>query len=149
MSNNSNKQKPDISYFRLSLVQFLNENFPLLSLDNNFISSRSEAASQEYEQAIRNGYNHIEAQEYANEILFRDLHYSKYNMLVTILWNEFAGIVEPEYAKAFAAELLPGCEAVFEKYLLSDNFEDESEFELLYTELTGTISIYIDEHGLQ
>ena len=146
---NSNNNKQDISYFRLSLVQFLNESFPLLSFDDNFISSRSDAASQAYEQAVRNGYNHIEAQEYANEVLFRDLHYSKYNILVKILWNEFAGTVEPEYAKAFAIKLLPECEAVFSKYPQSIDFESESEFELLYTELTGTISIYIDDYGLQ
>jgi hypothetical protein len=39
------------------------------------------------------------------------------------------------------------CESVFEKYHLSADFENKPEYELLYTEQTGTIAIYIDEHG--
>ncbi|OAV65181.1 hypothetical protein Barb4_03540 [Bacteroidales bacterium Barb4] len=38
---------------------------------------------------------------------------------------------------------------VFAKYPLSDDFAYEPEFELLYTELTGTISIYLEEHEFQ
>ena len=141
----SNKNTTDISYFRLSLIQFLRESHPELSSDNEFISSRSEAATETYEQAIRNSNDQFNAVEYANEVLFRDLHFSKHDTLVTILWNEFVDTVPQSSAK----ELLTECESVFAKYALSDDFAYSPEFDLLYTELTGTISIYFDEHGLQ
>lgn len=146
--NNKNDVR-DISYFTLSLVDFLRESHPERLSDNEFIDSRSEAAAEAYEQAVRNGYGYIDAVEYANEVLFRNLHFSKYNTLVNILWNEFADVIEPDKAKTFAINILPECEAVFVNYPLSADFEYEPEWDLLYTELTGTISIYLEEHGLQ
>ena len=145
----SSKNMPDISYFRLSLIQFLRESYPALFSNNEFISSRSEAATEIYEQAIKNGSDQLNAVEYANEVLFRDLHFSKHDTLVTILWNEFADIVPQSSAKELAVKLLPECETIFAKYALSDDFAYSPEFDLLYTELTGTISIYFEEHGLQ
>ncbi|KAA6333790.1 hypothetical protein EZS27_017832, partial [termite gut metagenome] len=112
------------------------------------ITSRSEAAAESYEQAVRNGSNPIEAAEQANAVLFEGLHFSKHDTLVTVIWNEFAGVVPQSEAGAFALSLLPACEPVFAKYPLWDDFAYTSEFDLLYTELTGTISIYLDEHGL-
>jgi Domain of unknown function (DUF1896). len=144
----SNKNKADISYFRLSLIQFLQESHPELSSDNEFISSRSETASEIYEQAIKNGNDQFNAIEYANEVLFRDLHFSKHDTLVTIFWNEFADTIPQSSAKELAIKLLPECESVFAKYPLSDDFAYSPEFDLLYTELTGTISIYFEEYGL-
>jgi hypothetical protein len=101
---------------------------------------------------VNDGSHSIEAEEQANTVLFQGLHFSKHDTLATILWNEFANI-EPEEAKAFAIDILPECEAVFAKYPLSDDFAYNPLFELLYTELTGTISIYLtslylNEHGL-
>ena len=145
----SSKNTTDISYFRLSLIQFLHESHPELSSNNKFISSRSEAAAEIYEQTIKNGNDQFNAVEYANEVLFRDLHFSKHDTLVTILWNEFADTVPQSSAKELAVELLPECETIFAKYTLSNDFAYSPEFDLLYTELTGKISIYFDEHGLQ
>ena len=145
----SSKNTTDISYFRLSLIQFLHESHPEFSSNNEFISSRSEAAAEIYEQTIKNGNEQINAVEYANEVLFRDLHFSKHDTLVTILWNEFVDTVPQSSAKELAIKLLSECEYVFAKYALSDDFAYSLEFDLLYTELTGTISIYFDEHGLQ
>jgi len=51
----SKKQALDISYFRLSLIEFLNESHPERFQDNCFIISRTDAAIETYEQAIRNG----------------------------------------------------------------------------------------------
>jgi len=139
----------NISYFRLSLIDFLNESHPELSSDDKFISARSEAAIDVYEQAIRKGDNHIEAEEQANKVLFHDLHFSKHDTLVNILWNEFSDIISENEAKDWAIRLLAECKAVFAKYSLSDDFAYEPEFDLLYTELTGTITIYLEEHGIQ
>lgn len=49
-------------------------------------------------------------------------------------------------AKVFAEKILPICEKVYDKYPLSDNFSYAPECELLYTELTGTVQIYMEEH---
>jgi hypothetical protein len=54
---------PDISYFRLSLTDFLRESFPELLIDKTFIAARNEAATETYSQTVTNGSNHIEAEE--------------------------------------------------------------------------------------
>ncbi|MDR2534099.1 MAG: DUF1896 domain-containing protein, partial [Tannerellaceae bacterium] len=40
------------------------------------------------------------------------------------------------------------CETVFSQYSLSDGFAYEPEYDLLYTELTGTIALYLESHEL-
>ncbi|KAA6307873.1 hypothetical protein EZS27_040453, partial [termite gut metagenome] len=91
----------------------------------------------------------IEAAEQANAVLFEGLHFSKHDTLVTVLWNEFAGVVPQSEAGAFALSLLPSCEPVFAKYPLGDDFAYDPLFDLLYTELTGIVSLYMEEHELQ
>jgi hypothetical protein len=140
---------PDISYYRLSLTDFLRESHPELLIDKNFIATRSEAAAETYSQAVRNGGNHIEAGEQANAILFQDLHFSTHNTLTDILWNEFADVIPEDGAKSWAILLFSECEHVFAEYTLSDNFAYEPEYESLYTELTGTVANYFEEHGIQ
>jgi hypothetical protein len=139
----------DISYYRLSLTDFLRENHPALFFDNNLIAVRSEAATEAYGQAVENGSSHIEAAEQANIVLFQDLHFSRHDTLVSVLWNEFSDVIPEDEAKDRAIRLFPECEAVFDKYSLSDDFAYEPEYELLYTELTGVIALYLESYGLQ
>ena len=146
---NNKKHAPDISYFRLSLMAFLKESHPERLKDKRFILSCTDAATETYEQAILNGDTPEEAIEQANEILFDGLHFSKHDTLVNILWNEFAEEVPEDEAKSMAIKLLSECESVFAEYPLSDDFAYEPEYELLYTELTGTIALYLESHGLQ
>lgn len=54
-----------------------------------------------------------------------------------------------EELKPFALKMFPVCESVFLKYELTDDFAYCHEFDELYTEITGTISIWIEENGLQ
>jgi hypothetical protein len=144
-----NKNCPaDLSYFRLLLIDFLYESHPQLLADRKFISARTDAALAVYEQAAKNGDNPVDAEHLANEALFHGLHFSKYDMLKNILWNEFSDKVPEDEAKILAIKLLFECETVFDKYSLSDNFAYSPEYELLYTELTGLISFYMDEHGI-
>jgi hypothetical protein len=141
-----NRNIPDLSYFKLLLTDFLRESHPERLDDERFISVRSEAAAEACEQAIRNGDTPTEAAQQANNVLFKDLHFSKHHTLVNILWNEFAEEV-PEYdAKPLAIKLLPECESVFAKYPLSDDFAYLPEYELLYTELTGTVALHLESH---
>jgi hypothetical protein len=146
---NRKKHAPDISYFRLSLLAFLRESHPERLKDNRFIISCTDAATEAYEQAIRNGDTPIEAAEQANAVLFKGLHFSKHDTLVNILWNEFTDEVPEETANDLAIKLLPECETVFAQYPLSDGFAFEPEYELLYTELTGVIAMYIESYGIQ
>ena len=146
---NSKNHAPDISYFRLSLMAFLKESHPERLKDNRFILSCTDAATEAYAQAILNGDTPEEAIEQANAILFDGLHFSKHDILVNILWNEFADEVPEDEAADMAIQLLPECEAVFAGYPLSDSFAYEPEYELLYTELTGTIALYLESYELQ
>jgi hypothetical protein len=144
---NSKKHAPDISYFRLSLIAFLKESHPERLTDNRFILSCADAATQAYEQGIRNGSTPQEAVRQANTVLFQGLHFSKHDTLVNILWNEFPDDVPEDEAKQTAIRLLPECEEIFAQYPLSDNFAYEPEYELLYTELTGTLSLLIESRN--
>jgi len=146
---NSNNNIPDLSFYRLSLMDFLRESHPEKLSDNRFISARSEAAAETYVQAVLTGSTDTEADNLAHRVLFDGLHFSKHDTIVNILWNEFSNDVPEEDAKEFAIKLLPECESVFNKYPLSDDFIYEPEYDLLYTELTGTIAIYIESHELQ
>jgi hypothetical protein len=129
-------------------MDFLRESHPERLKDNRFILACADAATEAYEQAIRNGDTPIQAAEQANTILFRGLHFSRHDTLVNILWNEFADEVPEEDAGDLALKLLPECEPVFALYPLSDNFACEPEYELLYTELTGTVALYLESHEL-
>lgn len=75
--------------------------------------------------------------------------FSKYDVIVTVFWNEFSDVVPQGNAKTLALQLLPVCEEVFAKYPLSDDFQFEPAFDNLYTEITGTILIWLDENGIQ
>jgi hypothetical protein len=133
----------------LLLTDFLRASFPELTDDNKFIAARSEAAVETYEQAVLNGSNPIEAEEQASVVLFQGLDFSKHDTLITILWNEFSSIIPESKAKEMAVLLLPECETVFAQYPLSDDFAGSSLFELLYTELTGAISLYLAKYGIR
>jgi hypothetical protein len=41
------------------------------------------------------------------------------------------------------------CEPIFSNYELTDDFAYGYEYDQLYTEITGTIAIWIAENGLQ
>lgn len=145
---NQQNQPQELSYYRLSLLAFLKESHPELANGMDFITARGDSAAEAYSETVRSGLSHDAATEVANEVLFANLHFSKYDTLVTILWNEFENEVPQGSAKALALQLLPVCEEVFARYPLSDDFAFEPQFDNLYTELTGTILIWLDEHGV-
>jgi hypothetical protein len=141
---NGKSDIPDISYFRLSLVDFLRESHPHMVNDRKFIAARTEAALDVYEKAILDGDNPLEAGEQANRTLFEGLCFSRYDTVRNIFWNEFSKEIPEEEAGFWAILLLSECESVFAKYSLSDDFAYEPEYDLLYTELTGAIALLIE-----
>lgn len=148
LSQQSN-QPQELSYYRLLLLSFLRESHPQLVDDSDFIASRADSAAGAYTEAVRTGSTHDAAAEIANQVLFAGLHFSRYDVIVTILWNEFSDAVPQGSAQSLALQLLPVCEEVFAKYPLSDDFQFEPAFDNLYTEITGTILIWLEDNGIQ
>lgn len=135
----------ELSYFRLSFLSYLKDSHPNLSTDATFIAARSDAAAEAYSAAIKNGQTHEQAGEMANEVLYSGLLFSPYRTIVRILWNEFEKEVTPVLAERVAMELLPKLNEIFGKYELSADFDTNPEYNQLYTELTGSIQILLED----
>lgn len=140
----------ELSYYGLSLLSFLRESHPTLADDGSFIAQRADRAAEVYSEAIRTGATHPEAEAAASEELYRGLHFSVYDTLVHILWDEFAAEVPEEAARTAALRLLgqPALRDILAKYNLADDFASTPAYERLYTELTGTVQILLED-GLQ
>ena len=110
---------------------------------------RSSWAANAYEGAFSSGDAIEQCNEIANHILFEKLHFSKFDTVFQVVCNEFETIMADEELRPFALKMSLVCEAVFSNYELTDDFAYGYEFDLLYTEITGTITIWIAENGLQ
>ena len=146
---NKNIEPVELSYYQLSLQSFLRESHPELANDTEFIASRGSLATQTYSQSIKAGQSSNHAEALASEVLYKGLYFSKHDTLVNVLWNEFNEEIPQGSARNMAQKLLAYCEGIFAKYPLSDDFAYEPEFNHLYTELTGTIVLWMEEHELQ
>ena len=142
-------QQKDLSYFRLRLQELLNTSFPEKANDQKFIDQRSSWASNAYEGAFRSGNPIEQCNEIANYILFEGMHFSKFDTVFQVVCNEFDTLMADEELRPFALKMFRVCEAVFAQCELIDDFAYGYEFDLLYTEITGTIAIWIEENGLQ
>lgn len=142
-------EKKELSYFKLRLQELLNTSFPELSINEDFITNRSQLAANAYEGAFMAGNRIEQCNEIANYILFEGLHFSKFDTVFQVVSNEFDTIMADEELYSFALKMFPVCEPVFSSYELTDDFAYSYEFDLLYTEITGTIAIWIEENGLQ
>ena len=142
--------KKELSYFRLKLETYLGEHFPEMLSDKPFVTARADEALTAYCDAVAQGFSHSEAEVMASEVLHRGLHFSKYDTLVSVLENEF----EKEFPSPLPERLTPmllknkAVQSVFDKYELTDNFAAGTEYDKLYTELTGTIVLLIEVNGL-
>lgn len=143
-------EKKELSYFRLKLETYLNEHFPEMLGNNPFITAWSDEALTAYCDAVAQGFSHPEAESMASEVLFRGLHFSKYDTLVSVLENEFEKELPSPLPERLAPILLKNkaIQSVFAKYDLTDDFEASPEYGHLYTELTGTIVLLIESNHL-
>ena len=143
--------KKEFSYYRLRLESYLKDYPPERLADEAFIRARSDAAAQAYEDAFRQGYPVLEAGYIATEVLFAGLHFSPYYTLEQIIENEFANVVLPERAADFALRLLQSdtIRETIEKYEPGDDFDGSSEYDQLYTELTGVIVELLEADGVK
>lgn len=138
----------ELSYYGLYLLSYLRENQPNRTADADFIETRANLAAEAFEQARLEGFSPESAQELAIIALMQGLHFSKYNTIIEVLWNEFADEVPQGDAADLALKLQSTLEEVFAKYPLSDDFAYTSEYDALYTELTGAILIHIEAYGI-
>lgn len=143
------KEQRDISYYQSKLQEHMDSSFPERLNDTKFIEQRARWAANAYEGAFRSG-NHInKCDEIANYILFEGLHFSKYDSLFDVLTNEFSDLFFDFEYRDFALRILPECQEVFEHYDLVDDFAYTTDYDILYTELTGFIAIWIENNGIR
>ena len=142
--------KKEMSYFRLKLETYLSEHFPEMLGDKPFITARADEALTAYCDAMAQGFSHPEAEVMASEVLYQGLHFSKYDTLVSVLENEFEKELPSPLPERLTPMLLKNktVQSVFDKYELTDDFEASPEYENLYTELTGTIVLLIEDNHL-
>lgn len=142
--------KKELSYFRLKLESYLSEHFPEKVEDKPFIKARADEALTTYGDAVEEGFSYPEAESMASEVLYRDLHFSKYDTLVSVLENEFEKEL-PSPLPERLSRILLGNKAIqnlFDKYNLTDEFVATPEYDTLYTELTGTVVLLIEANQL-
>ena len=142
--------KKELSYFRLKLETYLGEHFPERVNDNAFITARADEALTAYCDAVAQGFSYPEAEAMASEVLYYNLHFSKYDTLISVLEQEFEKELPSTLPERLALILLnnKAIQAVFAKYELTDDFGASPEYEKLYSELTGTIVLIIEVNGL-
>ena len=132
-----------------SILNYLKEHRFVEAKDLSFVQSRADRAAEVYEQARREGHSADGAQELAMADLMRGLHYPKYTLLMEVLEREFEREVPEAKRTAFAEKLLPLIDKVFSIYDLTDDFFAQSpEYDLLYSELTGAVILYLEEYGI-
>lgn len=142
-------EREDLSYFTLTLQSFLNESFPELAADKTFVQERADLAAQTYADALLAGHTHPEAAELSNEVMYAGLGFSKFDTLFKVVCEEFSAEIPDEELRNFALKVYPHCQEVFDKYNTDEPyFIDTREYDLLYTELTGTVVIYIEENDV-
>lgn len=145
------KNKPvelELDYYGLYLLNYLKGSHPDKAGDHAFIEERTARAAAVYEQRFREGYPAAGAQELAMRSLLEGLHFSKYDTLRHVLESEFEGEIPDEEISPLAQKLLPLLESVFSIYELTDDFAQSPEYDLLHTELTGAVALYLEAYGI-
>ena len=146
----TDNSKKELSCFRLKLESYMSEHHPERMSDMEFITARADMALTAYCDAVAQGFNHLEAERIASEVLFSGLHFSKYDTLVSVLEDEF----ERELPAPLPEKLVPillankAVQATFAGYELTDAFAASGQYDRLYTELTGTIVLLIESNNL-
>ena len=147
--NKDEKKRKELSYYHLYLQKHLQENRFEQAGDASFIETRADLAATAYEQARREGYPIEGAQELAMQTLLKGLHHSRYAILREVITNEFAYEIPETRQEALTAKLLPLVNNVFSIYDLSDDhFAQSLDYNLLYSELTGAVVLYLAEYGV-
>ena len=146
----TDNSKKELSYFRLKLESYMSEHHPERMSDTEFITARADMALTACCDAVAQGFNHLEAESIASEVLFCGLHFSKYDTLVSVLEDEFERELPAPLPEKLAPILLSNkaVQATFDKFGLTDTFASDEQYDRLYTELTGTIVLLTKSNHL-
>ena len=144
------KNKKEVSFFRLKLESYMSEHHPEKMSDTEFITARADMTLTAYCDAVAQGFTHLEAESIASEVLYHGLHFSKYDTLVSVLENEFERELPAPLPEKLAPILLSNkaVQATFDKFGLTDTLASDEQYGRLYTELTGTIVLLIESNNL-
>ena len=139
MKQNKKTVPAELSYYGLYLLDYLRTYHPDKVSDTDLIAEREEAATAAFEKERLAGGTVETAHEEAMRVLLRGLHFSPYALLREVVENEFTDEVAETVTNLFAG------------YGTSDDtFALSPEHDLLYTELVGTVMLYLeDTHGVQ
>ena len=139
--NKKNLEQTELSYYGLYLLNYLKENKFEQASDAAFVKARADEAAEAYERA--------RLEEIAMSALVHGLHYSRYAILREVVESEFHEEIPEDAREGFVEKLLPLVGNVFSIYDLSDDqFALSSDYDLLYTELTGAVVLYLREYGI-
>lgn len=149
MKQNKKNAPAELSYYGLYLLDYLRKYHPDKVADTPFITGREEAASETFEKERTAGSTVEAAQEEAMRVLLEGLHFSPYALLLEVVENEFSEEVQEQEREAFCREIFPHLKNLFAGYSTTDDtFALSSEHDLLYTELTGAIMLYLEAYGV-
>lgn len=149
MKQNKKTAPAELSYYGLYLLDYLRKYHPDKVIDIEFITGREEAASETFEKERAAGSTVEAAQEEAMRVLLEGLHFSPYALLLEVVENEFADEVAPSDREAFCRELFPYLKNLLGGYdTPDDTFALSPDYDLLYTELTGAIMLYLEAYGV-
>ena len=151
MKQNKKTVPVELSYYGLYLLDYLRKYHPDKASDTGFIAGREEAATATFEKERLAGTTVEDAHEEAMRVLLEGLHFSPYALLTEVVEREFADEVAEQEREAFCCKLYPYLTNLFAGYDTSDDtFALSPEHDLLYTELVGTVMLYLEgTHGVQ
>lgn len=143
------KQIQDFSYYQLKLKDHIDASFPEKAGDTTFLEQRARWAANAYDGAFRAGNSTEKCDEIADNILYENLHFSRFDAVVEVLTYEFSDVFDEVEYRDFALKILPDSDDIFGHYALTDDFAYTVQYDLLYTELTGFIFLWIEANGIR
>ena len=151
MKQNKKTLPAELSYYGLYLLDYLRKYHPDKASDTDLVVEREEAATAVFEKERLAGGTVEHAHEEAMRVLLRGLHFSPYALLLEVVEREFADEVPESGREAFCRDLYPHLKNLFAGYDTSDDtFALSPAHDLLYTELVGTVVLYLEEgHDVQ
>ena len=150
MKQNKKTVPAELSYYGLYLLDYLRKYHPDKASDTGFIAGREEAATATFEKERLAGTTVEDAHEEAMRVLLEGLHFSPYALLTEVVEREFADEVEEQEREPFCRRLYPHLNNLFASYDTSDDtFALSPAHDLLYTELVGTVMLYLESYGVQ
>ena len=151
MKQNKKTLPAELSYYGLYLLDYLRKYHPDKVSDTDLITEREEAATVTFEKERLAGGTVETAHEEAMRVLLRGLHFSPYALLTEVVEREFSDEVPESGREAFCRDLYPHLKNLFAGYDTSDDtFALSPAHDLLYTELVGTVVLYLEGgHGVQ